>query len=131
MPEDVKKRPGLTRKALAEFIATFFVTLTATSVDILYYAGGHVDYVSRWLTRGFIAAAMIYAFSEISGAHANPAVTITFLLRRVLSFQIAVTYVIVQMIGALAAGLLVPGYGDRSSRLAPVTRAAATPTPSL
>lgn len=59
-------------------MATFFITLTATSVDTLYYSGAGVDYVSRWLARGFVTAAMVYAFSELSGAHADPAVTLAF-----------------------------------------------------
>jgi glycerol uptake facilitator-like aquaporin len=56
------------------------VTATAISVDVLYYTGHEVDYVSRWLARGFVAAAVIYAFGEISGAHADPAVTFGFAL---------------------------------------------------
>jgi glycerol uptake facilitator-like aquaporin len=54
------------KKLGAEFVGTFFVTLVATSVDVLYYTGtGHVDYVSRWLVRGFITTAMIYGMMVI------------------------------------------------------------------
>jgi len=62
-----------------------------------------VDFVSRWLARAFAAAAVIYAFSEISGAHANPAVTIGFALRRVFPWGLAGGYIVAQFVGALLA----------------------------
>jgi aquaporin Z len=82
------------------------VTAAAISVDVLYYTGHDVDYVSRWLARGFIAAAVIYAFAEISGAHANPAVTFGFALRRLISVRVSAAYVAAQFAGSFAATLL-------------------------
>ena len=64
---------------------------------------GNVDYVSRWLARGFITAAVIYTFSETSGAHADPAVTIAFLARRVFPLPLAIVYIIAQFAGAFIA----------------------------
>lgn len=100
-------RPSLAHKIAAEFLGTFFLTLVATGVDVLYYTGaGHVDYVSRWLARGFITAAMIYAFSGISGAHLDPAVSLGFVVRRAMPLKLMGTYWIAQLAGGFGAGLL-------------------------
>ncbi|MBV8491414.1 MAG: aquaporin [Candidatus Eremiobacteraeota bacterium] len=94
-------------KLAAEALATFMVTGTATCVDVLAYRGDSVDYVSRWLARGFVVAVTIYAFSEVSGAHGNPAVTFGFWVRGVMHPLRAALYVAAQFGGALlAAGLL-------------------------
>lgn len=101
------------RRLVAEATATFAITLCAMGVDVPYYGGNGVDYASRWLARGFVAAAAIYAFSELSGAHANPAVTLGFALRGVFPWLRALGYVLAQFGGALvAAGLVFALYGS-------------------
>ncbi len=93
-------------------VGTFIVTLAATSVDVLYYTTHQVDYVSRWLARGFVTAAVIYAFSEISGAHADPAITLGFTLRGVFSARMLALYWVAQFAGSFAAaGLLLAAFG--------------------
>lgn len=82
------------------------VTLAATSVDVLFYTAHGVDYVSRWLVRGFATTVVIYAFSEISGAHINPAITLGFALRRVFSPMAVLPYWIAQLAGAFTASAL-------------------------
>jgi MIP family channel proteins len=102
------KRPSPVQKVAAEVIGTFFVTLVATNVDVLYYTGtGHVDYVSRWLARGFITTAAIYAFSEISGAHFDPAVSLGFAVRRAMPVAQMLLYWAGQFAGAFAAAFTV------------------------
>ena len=101
-------KPPLAAKVAAEFIGTFFATLVATGVDVLYYTGtGHVDFVSRWLARGFITAAMIYSFSGVSGAHINPAVSLGFAVRRAMPVLQMLYYWIGQSLGGLIAALVV------------------------
>jgi aquaporin Z len=91
----------------AELIGTFFVTLVAIGVDVLYYTGaGQVDYVSRWLARGFITTAMIYAFSGISGAHVNPAISLGFAVRRAMPIGQMLLYWFAQFAGGFAAAFL-------------------------
>jgi aquaporin Z len=99
-------KPSMPQKLGVEFLGTFFVTLVAIGVDVGYYAGGHVDYVSRWLARGFIAIAMIYAFSEISGAHVDPAISLGFALRRAMPVTQMFLYWASQFAGAFAAAAL-------------------------
>lgn len=92
----------------AEVVGTFFVTLAATSVDVLYYThASGVDYVSRWLARGFIATAAIYAFSEISGAHLDPAISLGFALRGGMPLKQMLLYWLGQFGGAFAAAFAV------------------------
>jgi aquaporin Z len=97
---------GLGQKLSAEIVGTFFVTLTSASVDTLYYTGDQVDFVSRWLTRGFMTAVLIYSLSEISGAHLNPVVSLAFALRKAMRWPIAGLYCVGQFAGGFAAGIL-------------------------
>lgn len=106
-PKNDKPKPVLSQKLLAEFIGTFFATLVPTTVDILYYTGEHVDSVSRWLARGFITTALIYAFSEVSGAHVDPAVSLGFAVRRTLPLAQMFFYWSVQFAGGFGASFLV------------------------
>lgn len=108
MVKEQPERPEATlvAKAVAEFLGTFFITLVATGVDVLYFTGAHVDYVSRWLARGFITTAMIYTFGEVSGAHIDPAVSLGFALRKAMPFRQMLVYWLAQFAGGLtAAGL--------------------------
>jgi len=105
-PRREEPKPPLSAKLAAEFVGTFFATLVPTSVDILYYRGEHVDSVSRWLARGFITVALIYAFSEISGAHINPAISFGFALRRAMAWPLMFMYWLLQFAGAFGAAAL-------------------------
>jgi aquaporin Z len=91
------------RRLGAEAAGTFLVTATAIGIDVFYYTQGNIDYASRWLARGLITCAVIYAFAETSGAHVDPAVTLGFLLRRVFPGKIAAAYIVAQFFGALVA----------------------------
>lgn len=102
----MRKRPSLLQKVGAEFVGTLFVTIVATGVDVAFYAGGHADYVSRWLARGFVTTAVIYAFSAISGAHVDPAVSLGFALRRTMPLAQMLLYWAGQFAGGLAAAAL-------------------------
>jgi aquaporin Z len=99
-------KTSLAAKLGAEAVGTFLITATAISVDVFYFTGHHVDYVSRWLARGFVTSAVIYAFAELSGAHVNPAVTIGFALRRLLPASTWAAYIVAQFAGSFAAALL-------------------------
>jgi aquaporin Z len=104
--KEQERKPTLPQKFGAELAGTFFATLVPTAVDILYYTGEHVDYVSRWLARGFITIAMIYAFSEISGAHIDPAVSLGFAVRRTMPVLQMLLYWCAQFAGAFGAAAL-------------------------
>ena len=49
---------------------------------------------------------LIYLFSDLSGAHFNPAVTVAFALRRSFPWRTVPAYVCAQVVGALSAAML-------------------------
>ncbi len=102
-------RPAsIAQKASAELVGTFAITLVATTVDVLYFTrAGNVDFVSRWLARGFITTALIYAFSGVSGAHLDPAVSLGFAVRRAMPVGQMLWYWVAQFAGGFAAALLI------------------------
>ena len=96
------------KKYLAEFVGTFAVIFIGGGAAV--FAQPWVGYVGISLTFGFVVAAAMSAFQDISGAHFNPAVTVAFFLtdtekslpwhRKILK---ALGYVAAQLAGALAA----------------------------
>ena len=83
------------RAALAEAVGTCFLTLAALT--------GHTP-VAVALT----LAAFVYALSDISGCHLNPAVTLGLASARRLPLRTALLYILAQLAGALLARLLAP-----------------------
>ena len=75
------KRPTLSQRFGAEMVATFFLTFVAAGADVIDHLGGGIGHTARYLAPGLVVAAMIWSMSAISGAHLNPAVTFTYVLR--------------------------------------------------
>jgi aquaporin Z len=95
------------KKYLAEAIATFILIFVGTgSVIVDQVSAGTVTHVGISLTWGLLVMAMIYAVGDNSGAHLNPAVTFGFWLARRLPARLIGPYVASQLVGALAASLL-------------------------
>ena len=86
------------RKYLTEFIGTFFLVLTICCTVV---GGASMPP----LAIGAVLMVMVYAGGHVSGAHYNPAVTLAVTLRGRCSLTDAVPYVVVQVIGAVAAAL--------------------------
>ena len=89
----------------AEFIGSAFLLATVIGSGIMgeRLAGGNVAIalLGNTLPTGAILVVLITMLGPISGAHLNPAVTFTFLLRRELRPTEAFAYVAAQIIGAL------------------------------
>src|SRR5262245_63248473 len=97
------------RKYAAELLGSFlFFTIGYLSVPAFLavspYATGLL--VVPWAF-GFGLLAAIFAFGHISGGHYNPAVTIAMVLDKRTTPMDAVGYILSQIIGAIAAGLIV------------------------
>lgn len=95
---------------LAELLGTFgFVFIGAGSVAINNLTGGTLGLPGIALAHGLALLAFIYAFSHVSGAHFNPAVTIAFWLIKKIEGPVAVGYIIAQLTGAFLAGIFIEG----------------------
>jgi MIP family channel proteins len=95
-------------KYLAEAIATF---------ALIFVGAGSVMAGTGTLAiafaHGLVLAVMIYAIAHISGAHINPAVTISMWATKRMKSVEAVKYIISQLVGASVAALLLTGiYGN-------------------
>lgn len=91
----------------AEFLGTLMYTMTIGIVS------GNQEIRDKELTPvvmplavGFILVSMVYAFGHISGAHFNPAVTLSVWIRGFISPNDAIAFVIIQCIGAFAGAVL-------------------------
>jgi aquaporin Z len=89
------------RRAVAEFIGAF--TLVFIGVGAIAVGG---DLTAVALAHGLAIAVMASAVGHISGAHFNPAVTFGFLVTRRIVPALAAIYIAVQLLGAVAAALL-------------------------
>lgn len=95
------------RKYFAEFFGTFILVFCGTgSMTINEVTGGAVTHVGIGLTWGFIVIALIYALGDVSGAHFNPAVTVGFVVAKKFPLKSLLPYIGFQLIGGLAASLL-------------------------
>lgn len=104
------QKGNLMQKALVEFIGTFFLVL------VIGLTAGRTDFAP--VAIGFTLVGMVYMGGHISGAHYNPAVTLALLLRGVTPISEAITYWIVQLLGAIAAAV-VAGYLGAGALVAP------------
>lgn len=95
------------KKYLAEFIGTFAIVFCSTSAIIInQQTQGAITHVGISITSGLIVMVMIYAFGNISGAHFNPAVTISFTLAKKFKLKEVFPYITGQLGGALFASLI-------------------------
>src|ERR687896_380094 len=107
-------------KYLTECIGTFFLVLT---IGLAVLGGTPM----APLAIGASLMVMVYMGGHVSGAHYNPAVSLAVLLRGKLQGRDVVSYMAMQVVGALAASAVVyvilgrtfaPAPGDTASPLA-------------
>ena len=89
------------RKLITEFIGTFFLVLTVGMV----VTEGKGDFSP--IAIGAVLLCMVFAGAHISGAYYNPAVTLAVLLRGTISISEGISYMIVQIVAAIAASYMV------------------------
>lgn len=84
---------------VAEFLSAGVLTLAVLSVQRSTIGVPYFVAIGAGLTVAFIT----FAFANVSGGHANPAITLAMWTARKISTVSAILYIIVQMLGAWAA----------------------------
>ncbi|KAK4490539.1 hypothetical protein RD792_001221 [Penstemon davidsonii] len=94
----------ITQKVVAEMIGTYFVIFAGCgSVAVNKIYGGSITFPGICVTWGLIVMVMVYTVGHVSGAHFNPAVTITFALLRRFPWKQVPLYIIAQLSGSILA----------------------------
>ena len=95
------------KQYLAEAIGTFALVFFGTGAIVVNEIfPGSVTNIGISLVFGLAVVAVIYAIGSISGAHIHPAVTVGFCFTRNFPAHKAVFYVVWQILGALAASVV-------------------------
>jgi aquaporin Z len=106
------RTPTMLHRLAAEFIGTFWLVLGGCGAAV--FAANPSEGISVGI--GFLGVALafgltvltgVYAFGTISGGHFNPAVTLGAALARRIEWKALPGYWITQVIGGLAAGLVI------------------------
>jgi len=97
------------RKLIGEWLGTFSLLATVVGSGIMAegLAGGNVAIalLGNTIPTGAILVVLILCFGPISGAHFNPAVTLTFAIRKEIEAHHAALYVVAQVLGGIAGVL--------------------------
>ncbi|MCL2569443.1 MAG: aquaporin [Oscillospiraceae bacterium] len=98
------------KKYAAESLGTFVLTFMGCASAIFLGAdaiGGHLAVAFAF---GLSIVSMAYVIGSVSGCHINPAVSLSMLLDKRLSFHDFLGYVTAQIFGAIVAGALLLGF---------------------
>ena len=103
MPEIIDHNRA--QRLAAECLGTAFLLATVVGSGIMAenLSGGNVAIalLGNTIPTGAILYVLITTFGPISGAHFNPVVTISFMLRKEISISESMQFIIVQIIGGL------------------------------
>ncbi len=98
---------NLLRKCIAEFIGAFTIIFGGCGAAVANaVSDGAVSHVGVAISFGLIVMVMIYSLGHISGAHFNPAVTISFALVRHFPVKEIFPYIFSQVAGCCFASYL-------------------------
>ena len=93
------------KRLLAEFLGTLFLVTAVVGSGIMAerLAGGNVALalLANSIATGGALVALIVAFSSVSGAHFNPAVTLAFALDRSFAWRDVPAYIAAQCLGGI------------------------------
>jgi MIP family channel proteins len=103
----MSESPDLLRRTFAEVLGAFALVFAGCGAIITNaHTHGALGAVGVSLVFGLVILAGIAALGHVSGAHFNPAVTLSFFLTRHLPGRDALAYLAGQLLGAILAALL-------------------------
>ncbi|MCL6091701.1 MAG: aquaporin [Actinobacteria bacterium] len=102
------------RRLFSEVLGTFFLVLVAAGAPVVdAWSHGQVPLDAQVVAPALMVMAVIYFMGTVSGAHLNPAVSISFALRGHFPWKRVPAYIIAQFVGSLlAAGFLRAMFGN-------------------
>jgi aquaporin Z len=98
---------GKTQKYLAEALGTFALVGIGSFAILSSSGTGRLDVVAIALGFGLALLVGLYALGEVSGGHYNPAVSLGMFLDRRIAMNDMIAYWISQVVGAIAASVVV------------------------
>jgi MIP family channel proteins len=98
-----------TSKLMAEALGTFILCFIGAGAICLatLNGAGHEGLLGIAMAHGIALSVAVSATMNISGGHVNPAVTVAMLVTKRISLHGAISYILAQLAGATAAGVLV------------------------
>ena len=99
----------LARLLAAELIGTFALVFAGCGAIMVNEKTGQLGHVGVAITFGLVIMTMIYAVGHVSGAHFNPAVTLSFAISRHFPRHRVPLYWAAQLAGALLAAAILRG----------------------
>jgi len=95
------------RKLAAECFGTFSLIFAGTGAIVINdVSGGAITHAGIALTFGLIVLAMIFTVGDVSGAHLNPAVTVSLAVAGRFERRLVIPYCLSQLAGAFAASFV-------------------------
>jgi aquaporin Z len=95
------------RRLFSEFLGTFLLVLVGAGGAVVdAVSGGQIGRAAGVTAPGLLVLAVILFMGAVSGAHLNPAVTLSFALRGDFPWRRVPGYIGIQLVGAAAACLL-------------------------
>jgi aquaporin Z len=92
------------RRLFGETLGTFLLVLVTTGAIVVNLKShGGVPFAAQVVAPGLAIMAIIYTVGSVSGAHINPAVTLSYALRRNFPWRRVPGYVAAQLVGGVAA----------------------------
>jgi aquaporin NIP len=99
----------LARALVAEAVGTFALVFAGCGAIMVDAKSGALGHLGIAISFGLVIMVMIYALGHVSGAHLNPAVTLSFAVARQFPRRLIVPYWAAQLAGALIGAAILRG----------------------